>query len=306
MQHRHHTSVRSSRLLFTVLAGLSIGCSQSAHADSIEKVRGKQAIIVFDDSEAKVGTGDKFFAMDNGKKKALLEVVKFKNGKAVVKILKGKAAEGMEIMASKSKAKTQDEGGDEQASSNDDSGESEHSEKPKKSARTAGAATLFKDMTIGLLGGYTMDTQTISSPVSAAMTGSGFSVKGFADIPVTGGLALYARAGAEQFNVQGSAYKTEILYAALDLMLKYDFGEGGMHPFAMGGLGLHFPVSKSSNILDVNRISSTTVFYAGGGVNLVIGSNSYVQLSGEYGMFPPSNDVSTSLLAARAGMGFRF
>ncbi len=305
MQHRHRTTVRSTLLLFTVLAGLSIGFSRSAQADSIEKVRGKQAIVVFDDSEAKVSAGDKFFAMDGGKKKALLEVVKFKNGKAVVKILKGKAAEGMELMASKSKAKSQDESGnDEQASSDDASGD-EQSPK-RKAPRSAGAATLFKDMTIGLLGGYSMDTQTISSPVSASMTGSGFSIKGFADVPVSGGLALYARAGAEQFNAQGSAYKTEILYAALDLMLKYSFGDGSMHPFAMGGLGLHFPVSKSSNILDVNRISSTTVFYAGGGINFVMSGNSYFQLTGEYGMFPPSNDVSTSLIAARAGMGFRF
>lgn len=305
MQHRHHTTVRSTLLLFTVLAGLSSGFSRPAQADTIEKVRGKQAIIVFDDTEAKVTAGDKFFAMDSGKKKALLEVVKFKNGKAVVKILKGKAAEGMEIMASKSKAKPQDESSDEEQASADDTNSEEPSPK-KKAPRSAGAATLFKDMTIGLLGGYSMDTQTISSPVSASMTGSGFSVKGFADVPVSGGLALYARAGAEQFNAQGSTYKTEILYAALDLMLKYDFGEGSMHPFAMGGLGLHFPVSKSSNILDVNRISSTTVFYAGGGINFVMSGNSYIQLTGEYGMFPPSNDVSTSLIAARAGMGFRF
>ncbi|MBK7890963.1 MAG: hypothetical protein IPJ84_08995 [Bdellovibrionales bacterium] len=209
MQHRHSTTVRSTLLLFTVLASLSFGFSRSAQADSIEKVRGKQAIVVFDDTEAKVAAGDKFFAMDGGKKKALLEVVKFKNGKAVVKVLKGNAAEGMEIMASKSKAKSQDENGNDEQASTDDAASDEQSTKKKKSARTAGAATLFKDMTIGLLGGYSMDTQTISSPVSASMTGSGFSVKGFADVPVSGGLSLYARAGAEQFNAQGASYKTE-------------------------------------------------------------------------------------------------
>ena len=81
MQHRHNTTVRSTLLLFTVLAGLSSGFSRPAQADTIEKVRGKQAIIVFDDTEAKVTAGDKFFAMDSGKKKALL----IKDGKHTIR-----------------------------------------------------------------------------------------------------------------------------------------------------------------------------------------------------------------------------
>ncbi len=298
MQTKHRVSIRSQFLLLTFLSGLCFGAMPAANADTIEKVRGKQAIVIFEDSEAQVSPGDKFFAMEGGKKKALLEVVKFKAGKAVVKIVKGKATEGMEIMASKP-------AGDEADQASGDEAAEEGQTSKKKKSRNAGSATLFKDMTIGLVGGYVMDTQNVLVS-STTMTGNGFAAKVFTDIPVTDSLGLYARAGAEQFNVQGGVHKTEILYGTLDLMLKYAFSSSGIVPFVMGGLSLHFPLSKSSTILDVNLISSTTVFGGGGGVNFAIGGSTYFQLTAEYGMFPPSSQVTTSLIAAYAGLGFRF
>lgn len=269
-----------------------------AQAATVEKVKGTQAIIVLDEGE-EPSPGDKFFAMENGKKKALLEVVRFKNGKAIVKIKKGKATEGMEIAAvGASKAAKSDD---------DDGGEEATESKSRKGSRSGSVATLFKNMTLGAVFGYTMDTQNVSTGgTSYAMSGTGFSLKGLADIPVMGHLALLARGGAEQFNVQVGSVKTEILYATLDLLLKYGFSDGAFVPFVMGGLGLHFPLSKSSNILDNNRISSTTVFFGGGGINYAMSGTSYIHLTAEYGMFPPSNDVTTSMISLRGGMGFRF
>lgn len=280
----------------TALTALTFG-PQHATADTVEKVKGKQAILVFD-SGAAVAPGDKFFATEGGKKKALLEVVKAKGNKAVVKILKGNAKEGMDVMAAKGGSKTAAHSGGNAGS------DEEHAE---HNVRHAGSATLFKDMTIGALAGYSLDSQSVTiSGSTIAMAGSGFSLRAFADVPVSGDLSLYGRAGAEQFNVQKDSSKTEILYAVVDLMLKYSFLEGSFRPFAMGGLGLHFPISKSSNGLNVNQISSTTVFYGGGGFNFIMSGSSYFQATAEYGMFPPSNDVTTSFIAVRGGMGFRF
>lgn len=280
--------------------------TDKATTATIEKVKGSAAIVSYGDDETPPAKGDKVFATENGKRKALMEVVQFKNGKAKVKITKGKAKEGMEVVGGKAKA-TADAAEGAEDDPDAAAGDEEAGGK-KKRHRTAGAATLFKDMTIGFLGGYAMDSQSVTIAGSAAQTmaGSGFSVRGFADIPVAGSLALLTRVGAEQFNVMKDDFKSEILYAVVDLMLKYSFAPSGFVPFAMGGLGLHFPISKTSNILDVNRISSTTVFYAGGGFNFVMGSSSYFQLTAEYGMFPPSNDVTTSLIAVRGGLGFRF
>lgn len=297
--------VISPRTLVThvsIAVGILLGFvsfSENANASTVGKVRGKQAIVVFDGGETPAA-GDKFFALDGGKRKAILEVVQFKNGKAKVKILKGTAKEGMTVASATRKSK---------ATQTADSDESvDEPTSATKPLRNAGKATLFKDMTIGAVGGYAMDSQTVTIAGSAvAMTGSGFSFKGFADIPVAGDLSLLPRAGAEQFNVQNGNAKTSILYAVADLILKYSFGGKNFIPFAMGGLGIHFPLSKSSELaLDVNRISSTTVFYAGGGFNYAIGGSTYFQLTGEYGYFPPSNDVTTSMIAVRTGLGFRF
>jgi hypothetical protein len=277
-------------------AMMTVFCNEIASAATVERVKGSAAIISYGEDETPPEKGDKVFATENGKRKAIMEVVQIKNGKAKVKITKGKAKEGMEVVSAKAKGNS-----DSDAANEESGGDS-------KRPRSAGAATLFKDMTVGFLGGYAMDSQsvTITGSAAQAMTGSGFSVRGFADIPVAGSLALLTRVGAEQFNVKKEDSKSEILYAVVDLMLKYSFASTGFVPFAMGGIGLHFPISKASNILDVNRISSTTVFYAGGGFNFVMGSSSYMQLTAEYGMFPPSNDVTTSLIAIRGGVGFRF
>ncbi len=293
----------SQSLVAIALLALAMILSASEYAigATIEKVKGSAAIVSYGEDEPEPAKGDKAFATENGKRKALLEIVQFKNGKAKVKITKGKAKEGMEVVSGKAKAAT--DGGEEDP---DAPAEDEPVGK-KKRTKTAGAATIFKDMTVGILGGYAMDSQTVTiNSVAQSMAGSGFSVRGFADIPVAGSLALLTRVGAEQFNVLKDDSKSEILYAVVDLMLKYSFANTGFVPFAMGGLGLHFPISKTSNILDVNRVSSTTVFYAGGGFNFVMSGSMYMQLTAEYGMFPPSNDVTTSMIAVRGGLGFRF
>jgi hypothetical protein len=269
----------------------------AAEAGTIEKVKGAQAIVSFGDDEGEIAVGSKLFATEGGKRKALLEVLQFKNGRARVKVTKGQAKAGMEVLNSNASGKE---------SNSATSGEA--GSKKERSPRNAGAATIFKNMTLGFLGGYGLDSQNVKVPNSSQqeMSGSGFSVRGFADIPVSGSLALLSRVGVEQFNVQLNSVKTEILYAVIDLMLKYSFAPTGFVPFVMGGLGLHFPISKKSDLLDVNRISSTTVFYGGAGFNYVLGGSTYLQLTAEYGMFPPSNDVTTNLIAIRGGLGFRF
>ncbi len=296
--------VIAASFISTIVIGLQL-VLPSAEASTIDKVSAKQAIVIFDEGETPVA-GDKFFALENGKRKAVLEVVQFKNGKAKVKILKGKPKVGMSLAAAgKGKTQAAAEPGDADAEAVD---AADGSKGKKKRMRNAGAATLFKDMTIGLVAGYAMDSQTVSPQGSASrsMTGSGFSAKGFLDVPVTGSLGLLARFGVEQFNVAVESEKTEIMYGAADLLLKYAFSEGNFVPFAMGGLGIHFPISKTSTVLNPNNISPTTVFYGGAGFNFVMGSSSYFQMTAEYGMFPPSNEVSTSLIAIRGGLGFRF
>jgi hypothetical protein len=290
----------------TVLIFMLALVAPKVNAGTIDKLKGAVGIVTLDAADGNPAVGAKFFAMENGKKKALLEIVQVKNGKAKVKVLKGKPAEGMTLAHAGGKAKAQASGeaADPDAAAAD---EAEAGSSGKKKMRYAGGAAVFQSMTVGILGGYSMDSQTVNlSGATTALSGTGFSAKGFIDVPVTSSLDLYSRIGAEQFNVTGGTAKTEILYAVVDLLLKYNFSNSTFVPFVMGGLGLHFPLSKTSNNLNVNQISSTTVFYGGGGINWLMGGSTYLQFTGEYGMFPPSNDVSTSFISIRTGLGFRF
>lgn len=280
--------------LLTFLACALVGFG--AEAAQISKVDGAKIFVDFAEGED-IQPGGRFLVVVGGKKKAVIEIVRVKGTKALAKNLKGKPEVGGQLNPLSSAAKSA-------------SASSAPTTTSRRSRRES-TGGMFGDMTYGALAGYDMSTQEVtSSGTSVSMTGSGFSLKGFADLPIAGSLGLIGRGGITQFNVTGSvsgtSYKTEIMYAVADLLLRYNFGEDGFVPFALGGLGLHFPLSKSSNVLDVQRVSATTVFFAGGGFHYALSDSSYVTVTAEYGMFPPSNDVKTSMISARAGMGFRF
>ena len=85
--------------------------------------------------------------------------------------------------------------------------------------------------------------------------------------------------------------------------MKFAFSDGDFQPFVSGGMGLHVPMSNSSNVL-VN-ISSTSVFFGNVGANFRSGDMFYTALF-EYGLFPPSQTVSTTIMALRAGAGWHW
>jgi hypothetical protein len=286
--------------------------SLEAQAASITKVKGAQVIVEFDDGEELPSSGAQFFAVEDGKRKALIQIVRIKDRRASGRVAKGRAKEGMLLQARGGTSAASSQTAD--ASEYDDATASEAQRKSprgsntsKKSARSKSVMKAM-DTTYGVLLGFGMDSQSVTPTGTAtvAMSGSGFSAKGFIDIPISSSVGLLGRGGAEQFNVKKDAFKTEIMYATIDLLLRYTFSDGGFAPFLLGGMGIHFPLSKTSNILDVNRISSTTVFFAGLGANMAMGSSSYFQLTAEYGLFPPSNEVSTNFIAIRGGLGFQY
>jgi hypothetical protein len=99
---------------------------------------------------------------------------------------------------------------------------------------------------------------------------------------------------------------TSITYATTDGLLRFNFTTSKFVPYVAGGLGIHFPIAKSSNILNVPQISSTTIFFFTLGLNYNFSKKTYFTLLGEYGYFPPSNNISTNFITVRTGMGFRF
>ncbi len=296
------------KLLLLVAATLitSIILSQNAFAARVLQVKGKQVLVDLEGDAANVG--DKYFVMVAEKKRGLVTITKVKKGRAVATLDKGKA----EVKASLQLAKAA-------AVANNDDSSSEEAAPRKKSKGKKGGTT------IGVMAGYSMDSQTAklvnrtttpNSSLDVAMSGSGFSLLGFADIPYTGNLGFMGRAGFETFSVTGTASlplcsgntsncSTKITYLTLDALLRYNFGDGNLVPFVAAGLGVYYPLSKETTALSPD-IGMSTVFLADLGVKYYLSPTSYIPISVEYGMFPPGPDVSTNIIALRVGYGMAF
>ncbi len=307
----------------------------SAQAARITKVKGKKVLVDIENSD--IQEGQKYFVVVDGKKIAVILVSQVKNGRALADITKGHAEvdAGVEPVK-KSAAKSDDApkagddnaaadgdaasksegdkaagegqdtssgGGDKEASSNDDM-----VLKKKESAKKGSGPGL----SVGVLLGYAMDSQTLPDPngASVAMTGSGYSLKAVIDYGFTPRIGVIARLGVEQFNLTGSStlgsWTTSITYLTTDALLRFNFTTSKFVPFFELGLGVHYPLSKSSNILNVPQISATTVLFGGLGFNYNMSKKTFLTLLAEYGYFPPSNNISTSLITFRAGGGMHF
>lgn len=294
---------KSLQMVLISFATLAVaGMSSISEAARVSKIKGTQVLIDNEDPSIELNDGDKYYVVVDGKKKAIVQVVKTKGRKAIAKIIKGTPTVNGEIISPKGQSREGANGA--QAASD-------------QGSKSSNKNSLFNQLSMGVMAGLSMDTQSVqatdsvtSTTESISMTGIGYSFKIFADVPVSGNWGLGARLGGEQFSVSGTStagtVKTSIVYGTGDLLLRYAFSKGHLVPFAHIGLGLHLPMSKTSDTLDVQKISTTTVFFAGGGLNYDLNKKYYFTSLIEYGMFPPSTDVTTSLIAVRLGVGYRF
>lgn len=270
-----------------------------ANAARITQVKGDQVLVDLEGDSSFV-EGARYLVMVEGKRKAVVELSKVRGGKAIGKTLKGTSVQSATLAPLSG-------GGSAQASS-------ESSPSPSRSkSRRSRRGGLYSSMTFGVLAGYATASQDVTKTnETIMMKGSSLSVKAFADLPVSGELGVLARFGIENFGVTGDSVsaggpvETKIMYVDADALLRYYFLSGNLRLFPLAGMGLHYPLSKTSGVLDVARISATTIFFLGGGVNYAFSDSMYGHLTVEYGLFPPSNDVKTSLIGARFGVGFAF
>jgi hypothetical protein len=297
----HIIAAGSSALILLVSLILSPSPSEAAR---VTKVKDKQILIETESSD--IVEGEKYFIIIDGKKKGVVLINKVKNGKALGKLTKGKAEvdASVEPTGRSAKSANASDGSDDEILKKKSKRGKSHGDSGSGSEGGHGPTTI-----VGVIAGYAMNSQnvTFSNGTSLAMTGSGYSLKGFGDIPLSGSLGLLARTGIEQFNVASGKSSTAIMYATADALLRYSFGETGFVPWIAGGMGIHFPVSKTStDALDISGISSSTVFFGTLGFTWSLSETSYLLGMFEYGMFPPSNSVTTNLMTARFGYGWNW
>lgn len=271
--------------------------STGAHAAEITKAKGKSVLIKFDPAAEQLAVGEKHFALVDGKKKALIEITQVKAGQALGKILKGNAEASATLQLAAGAA----------------AGET-NSQRPQRRSRSSESP--WSGISFGVLAGAGMDSQTVkvartpTTSENVSLSGTGFGARLFADLPLMNQIGLFGRLGVEKFGGTGKSNigseKVDFTFLAVDGLIHFDFMTGDWVPFAMAGISMMYPISQSTGGLLKENTSFSTVALGGAGFNWRLSDTMYATFHGEYGYFLLQTEVTTSIIAARGGIGLQF
>lgn len=269
-------------------------------ADHIDAKK-DQLVRISLDQEDSLSPGDRVFVLDSqGKKKGIVRIEKVKGNRAFGRIQKGIAEKNMAIQMARGAPKVK----------------SEPVAKPRK--KRADEMPLSLGAMVGI--GFDSMTVIVAPPgmtsETVAMNGAGFSAKAMVDYNFTSYLGIRILTGMEQFTTKGNSdglicdstqnCKTEISYITFDGWLRYAVYDMQHKVWLGAGFGLLMPGAKSTNTLDSNSIATTSILYIGAGGDIFIEEDMFVPTQLEYGLLPSSDQVTASIFAIRAGIGFRF
>ncbi|MCC6137068.1 MAG: hypothetical protein IT287_00415 [Bdellovibrionaceae bacterium] len=278
----------------------------SALAGNVVKSSGKKVYIVFDKSEGGTFAKDDLFNITdaNGKKIGVVELKKVKGLKAIGLLRKGKALKGngtlFRSVSKKSKMKKLDNSS-KTASKLDTDDEYDTPAGVMRWGAQASYGSAKQDVL--------QDTST------SAQSGSSLGLKAILDYPIFSGFSLHSGFGLEMFSVAGVGtnaqtaltnvdISTKITFVSIDALMKYTLTDtGSMRFHLLGGPGILHPMSKSSDSLDPDTISSLVVGEFGGGIEFKMGNTS-IPVDFIYYLFPAGETVKTSLISIKVGMYF--
>lgn len=287
MRRQHYTYLLAVPFLFLI--------SLSAHAGTIKKVKANAVVI----EGIEVSQGDLVYAVDsNGKKRGLIEITKAKGDRAAGRIKKGKARPGMSVQL---------KGATQAPRVSESSTETQFKESGSSATK----------LWLGAMVGYGMDSITVGySNESVTTTGTGFSFKGAGDYHLGELLTLRALVGYESMNAKGTSTQnhcnngsdcsTSISYLTFDFIGKFNLLKGNFGMWLGGGVGFAVPLSKSTNILAEDSITTANVVYIGAGADIMMGANWFLPIQIDYALFMPQTEVKTNWIAIRTGALFRF
>ncbi len=297
--------MRSHFILFILMTFLST----AVFAGTVVKTSGKKVYILFDPSEGGTFQKNDLFNITNqqGKKLGVVELTKVQGYKALGVLKKGKAQKGNSTLfrsvGKKSKMKKLD-GTDQKTAKEFDSDDKDISSPNSNRLRW------------GLQLGYGSAEQDVEQDAGISnQTGTSFAAKGIMDYPLLKSLSLHGALGAEIFSVSGTGQNAETLqnnvsissditFLSIDTLLKWAVISGRSSKFyLLGGIGILHPLSKSSDSIDSETISSLALGQFGAGVEFPVGGLT-IPLDITYYLFPKSDTVSTSIISVKLGVYF--
>lgn len=292
-------------LFFIIFFSFLMAFPYLAFAQVVKQVKGNQALVEF---PSDVTEGEEYFALNpQGKRVGLLVLKKVKGTKAIANIAKGKAQAGYSLVSRASL--TSASPSTQSASEDSDETASETSDFSMKKNAWGGLLALWQNSMSAV------EKDSLNVQETANMTGTSFGVGGFYDYSFTPNLQIRGIGSYDMYNVastiaiNGCDSKTskdcnvKIGYLSFFGNLKYNFTLSKTRFFVIAGTGFLYAVSKSSTALKASDISLTQVFTGGLGLDYKLNNKSFIPISIEYGLFPPSEDVKASSIILRVGFG---
>lgn len=283
---------------YLLVASFCFLFSLPAFSANIKAIKGRKVLIELKGDT--VNVGDVYRVKNSSGQKTGLVKISRVAPKVAEAQLKGKAKKGDSVDVSEKIA-------------------SSKAKSSKKSNSQGSKSTEYgkSSFYIGGILGFSSSKAEIALPNQTAnvnLSGTGFSVKALADFQVYEFLWFRGLAGLEQFNVGGenapdcnnSECTAEVNYLSLDLWGRAVLGTGSFRPWAGLGFTVLFPASKESTALDEDKIAATSTFNIGGGFDYFLSPTTFVPVQVDFALFPKSDDVVASSIAARVGFGTSF
>lgn len=281
-------------------------CASSALASTVTLVKDSKLVLTLESGENY--QKDQKVKVMNAKNQtvALATVTLVKGNKAVATLEKGKAKVGLKADLTNASKAAASSGGSPVASAGNVDG--------KVSKKPVAIGKRY----VGFVGGVVMDSAEVSftpenggAKDKVSLNGMAFSAKGLYEIPLARSYSLRLLSGLEQFNASGpnkascgGKCEIKINYVAFDGWARFLLAQSGYKPWAGVGLGILYPLSKTSTTLDSDSIKPTSIFSFGGGIDYQLSNRSQIPIQIEYGFLPSSADVKASALAVRVGYSF--
>ncbi len=289
--------------------GLSI--TLECFAARVAKVRGKSLLIELEGEPAKVG--DIYLLKDDlGKTRGIIKIAKVSGAKAIARLGRGRAQEGMTLTLRPPKGQAAS-----RAKKGQPVSETEKAQETTQTEETTKAETSRSYWGVQL--GYLLNSMDVDlrTPVArtVSMEGNSFSARGFFDYLVFDRVWFRGIAGVEQFiadgaSVCGAAANTgcdvEINYLSIDAWGRYVFTEQTFRPWAGLGFGLLFPATKKSSAIAESSITNTSAIRIGAGFDWFLSPRFMMPFNVEYVLLPESSTVKADYIAIRLGFGLPF
>lgn len=266
----------------------SFSLMTTAHAARVAAVKDRRVLIMAEGESYSVG--QRLPLRDStGKLRAIVQVRQIKGDRVTAVVVKGKAHKSLTVGPAAGSG----------------SGSSVAS---RKGGSKKGAW--------GIMAGFSqnqMKAKTLNGDVS--MTGSSFNFSGLYQINLSQRINARLLGGYESLSASGSPpnvniacnpCKTDIGYIGFQGLIKYNFMmRDSFDLWAGGGLGFLLAMSKNSNIMDVNKISTNQTIIGVIGMDWRL-QKAFIPVHLEYAIFPDASGSAASQMILRAGYGWEF